>query len=190
MAHIIKQAEARGFCDGSDSSGASELSSVELDEVLRAFAPKSVVADPPTSSVDEGPPPSKQLKVQEHASLEQQVDDEPLNHVGPAQTNNRFEPFHKFTTTVQHRNNSMNAIPSSVAGSGQQQPQAMSTASPQNSLSSAVPFGGSSFDFDPQLAPFVDLVDWNASLEHFLESQYNEDGQQWFSDFGANRGFS
>ena len=38
---------------------------------------------------------------------------------------------------------------------------------------------GPAFEFHPQLAPFVDLVDWDASLAHFLDDQYDESSFRW-----------
>lgn len=190
MANVIKRAESGGFSAGEDATSSSDLSSFELAEVLQRFAPTYSTADNSTSPSDDSPPlPSKKRRVQEttHTSLpanDVQMDDFPTAQ--PIDQN--IDPFQRFLSTVQqHTGNGLNPTANSFQPSlgnfEAQQLQAFPTTGSQN-MSFAPPGESSSFGFDPQMAPFMDMVDWDASLDHFLESQHNGESPDWNTDLG------
>ncbi|KAF2158763.1 hypothetical protein M409DRAFT_38103 [Zasmidium cellare ATCC 36951] len=201
MADIIKQAASHGFSglgDMSTSLTGSELSPFELAEILQRFAPDSQMPETATSPVVGSHLPLKKRRFHENALPKQQVLDVQMEVGDATQTNDQgLEPFQKFLTTVQqHNGNGLNPTASnfqpSLPAFEAQQLQALPTTDWQK-MSFAEPMGDPSFDIHPQLAPFVDMVDWDASLEHFLNSQCSEANPDWATinpDLGLQNGAS
>lgn len=189
MAHVIERAESRGFSVGEDAPSSSDLSSFELAEVLQRFAPTYSTADESTSPVDDSPLPSKKRRVQETTQASLPANDVQMDDFPTAQPiDQNIDPFQRFLTTVQqHTGNGLNPTANSFQPSlsdfEAQRSQAFPTTGSQN-MSFAPPGESSSLGFDPQMAPFMDMVDWDASLNHFLESQYNGESPDWSTDLG------
>lgn len=190
MADVIKRAESRGFSEEPDTHNAQELSSYELAEILQKFAPESETSEPATSPVHQTPLQSKKRKVDEGETSspdEQQAQDLVMEDSCPTPLNSHgVNPFQQLMSTVQQPRNGNDTMgssafqPTTMAGFDPQQPQVMPVSGPQDMLV-ASPRGASTFQFDnSQLATFADLVDWDASLQYFLD-QYNGDEPEWTS---------
>ncbi|TKA25171.1 hypothetical protein B0A50_05869 [Salinomyces thailandicus] len=190
MSGVIKSAESLGGWDDGNKPAEPELSPSELAEVLERFAPESPVAEDATLPVDEDPLPSKRRRLQSYSTLGMPGEDVRTDEFPLPQANNEgHDPFQKFLATVQqhssHSSSNVNTAsgtlsPTFASFDPQQTSQALPMANPP-ATPSAAPLGSSALDFHPQLTPLMDLVDWDASLEHFLDSQYNTttDGRDW-----------
>lgn len=190
MADVIKRAESQGFSEGGSFPAChaeSELPPFELTDVLQRFAPESQMEETTTSPLDELPLPSKKRRLQDNTLPIQPPQDVAMNDIAPTQTKvDGHDPFQRFLSTVQQHsgfnfNPAATSFQPGLGGFETEQPQAMLTAQPQTA-SYAEPIGDPGLDFHPQLAPFMDMVDWDASLQHFLDSQYNEDSLNWGAD--------
>lgn len=188
MADVIKRAESRGFSEAIDTHTGQELSPFELAEILQRFAPESEMTEPTTSPVHQASLYSKKRRVEEETPLDDpKAQDLVMDDSWPTHLNaHGIHPFQQLMTTVQQHGSS-NAIigtntcqPTTATGFDPQQSQVMPVAGPEDMLV-ASSRGGSTFQFDnSQLASFADLVDWDASLQYFLD-QYNGDEPEWTS---------
>lgn len=185
MADVIKRVESRGSSVGESCTAAAELSPFELEDVLQRFAPESKTTTT-TSPVDEpGLPSSKKRRFRETALPNHPTEDVPMDDFSLAQPENEgYEQFQKFLIAVQqHGSNRLNP----TADSFQPAPTAFEAPSAQPPFAADLPgasdafAAGSSFGPDPQMAPFVDMIDWNASLGYFLSGQNDGDFFDWDS---------
>ncbi|KAF2478462.1 hypothetical protein BDY17DRAFT_258898, partial [Neohortaea acidophila] len=175
MASVIKQAESRGFVEDDSKSGATvaPLSSTEMAQTLQRFAPEDSIAatvDPPPGNLDSE---SKKRKLCASNGPTFDSDIQMADYSQSGGSAKDPHPFEKFVTTVQRRSigNPMSANPVSTAAN-----QPFSVANEGlDMMDSSVP----AFEFHPQLAPFVDLIDWDASLEHFLDTQSDGENSDW-----------
>ncbi|KAF2478431.1 hypothetical protein BDY17DRAFT_306379, partial [Neohortaea acidophila] len=171
MAHVIKQAESRGFVedDSRASATVAPLSPVEMAHTLQRFAPDDPTAA--TVQVDSTPEylesQSKKRRLIPNSDVPM-ADSPQLG--GPAED---LHPFEKFFAMVK-RQNIGNPMPVEPVPTASTQP---GTAA--NEGLEIMDPSAPTFEFHPQLAPFVDLIDWEASLEHFVDSQYDGENFNW-----------
>lgn len=170
MAHVIKQAESRGFVkdDSTSSATVAPLSSVEMAHVLQRFAPE---LNSRHSRLDPGISDSRSKKRKIFSDSDDTLMADYSQSGGPAKD---VHPFEKFVTTVQ-RHSIGNPMPAKPVAEAPNQPFSVAN----EGLEMMHPSVPQACEFHPQLAPFVDLVDWDASLEHFLDAQYDEENLNW-----------
>lgn len=180
MARVIKRAESQGFVDDSSSGSAvHELSSVEMGEVLQKFAPDDAASDHAASSASNSDSSSKKRKLEATASPDADMDIDAFMDQSQAATTNSnmkdLQPFEKFLATFQQQNSNGSAFFANTTAPPLSKNLGPHLSDP-STISQEMPFvapagSSSAFDLPPQLGPFMDLVDWDASLEHLLESQ-------------------
>lgn len=192
MADVIKQAESRGFVEDSCTTSNQELSPLELAETLQRFAPDDQAAEANSSPTNKSNLPAKKRKLRDITSLDQDTD-VTMDDSTPATANKKtYQPFERFFATVQQHNTNN---PDLTTGTFQQTPadptiqrsQTFPMSNPQD-MTFGAPVEGSAFEFHPQMAPFMDMVDWDASLDHFLNSQYDEGNLDDWDLGGADLG--
>lgn len=186
MADVIKRVESRGSSVGDSCTAAADLSPFELEDVLQRFAPESKTAATTSPADEPGLPSSKKRRFHETALPTHPTEDVPMDDSSLAQLpeTEGYEQFQKFLTTIQqHGSNRLNP----TADSFQPALTGFEAPSSQPQLTADLPStpdafaAGSSSGPGPQLAPFMDMIDWNASLHYFLSDQNNGDPFDWDS---------
>lgn len=174
MATVIKQAESQGFVGDGASTTDSELSTLEMADLLQRYAPDDATAEQSSSPANEIALPSKKRKFQATTHSDRDMDISMGDTPPVANDEKDYRAIEKFFATVQQHNNN-NADPTTgvMPETAELQSFQPLPTSDSHSTSFPVPGGNSAFEFHPQMAPFVDLVDWDASLEHFLNGQYD-----------------
>ncbi|KAK3669817.1 hypothetical protein LTR78_010275 [Recurvomyces mirabilis] len=178
MAHVIQAAESRGFVVGEHAPAGSELSPDKLAEILQKFAPEDLVAGSMSSPAVDKPLSSKKRRFRKDLLPDQHAENVWMDGNPPIETNNAVsldDPFQRFLTTIQQHSDSSASVATGADPIGDiitTQPHTLPTADPQYIPFAAPPESPAS-QFK-QLAPFLEMVDWDASLEHFLDNQYSE----------------
>lgn len=173
MAEVIKQAELRGFVEDGASNVDRELSSFELTELLERFAPEDAISQS-TYSLPEAPLHFAKKRKLQATSADEDDMDAVMGHPAPTASNgSELRPYERFFATVQQNGDAQPPLLRHTAQQPPQDPRALGQP-PSQPLTHAqempfmVPAGSTGFDFHPSL---VDIVDWDASLQLFLNNQ-------------------
>lgn len=186
MATVIKQAKSRGFVEDSASATDSELSTLDMADLLQRFAPNDA-AEQSSSPANETALPAKKRKLQVSTESDHDMDvamgDTPL----VAKDEKDYRSIERFFASVQQHNSNIN--PESTGDmlmpeNARMQPSQSLPASNPPNMPLPRPGDSSAFEFHLQMVPFMDLVDWDASLEHFLHNDQYGNGS-FGLDFGA-----